>query len=235
MVALLSASLFLFGCADDKAREQLADTNLKISQLEQSVGVLDNKVSNQKLLDILNKLDDLQNQINQINGTLATLQHNQQTFQDTQNQLDQEQQMQSSGSGDNNTSAPATNVVKTQQSDSSPDKMQLKAALKKIKSRNFNDAIKQLRNLSSSSKNTEVLATANYYLTIAYAANGEYKNSIWIARKFINANPKNPNVPDALYTMYISQQQLGMKKSAANTAALLKKNYPNSSAAKKVR
>lgn len=231
----LSANLFLFGCATSN-QDQLADTNYKLAQLEQSVNVLNNKVSNQKMLDVLNKLDDLQNQINQINGTLATLQHNQESFQETQSQLNQsvEQQMQNGDTQADNNTTSAAGVVKPQQAVNT-DRSALNSALKKIKSRNFNDAIKQLRSLISTSKDTSVVASANYYLTVAYAANGEYKNSIWVARKFVDANPKHPNAPDALFTIYISQQQLGLKKAAANTAAQIKKNYPNSTAARKVK
>ena len=39
---------FLTGCADDQARQQIADTNQRLNQIQQNVGVLDNKVSNQK-------------------------------------------------------------------------------------------------------------------------------------------------------------------------------------------
>lgn len=236
LMAMLLAGIFLFGCADNKAREQLADTDIKLSQLEQSVGQLSNKVSNQKMLDILNKLDDLQSQIDQINGNIATLQHNQESFQNTQTQLNQsiEQQLQGVGAAAPVVRSSASASIQQQQPNNS-DRIALNSALKKIKSSNFNDAIKQLRSLISSSKDAGIVANANYYLAVAYAANGEYKNSIWIARKFIDANPQNKNVPDALFTMYISQQQLGLKKSAANTAALLKKSYPHSAAARKIK
>ena len=50
----------------------------------------------------------------------------------------------------------------------------------------------------------------------------------------MNDNPQNRFAPDALRTEYISQMQLGMKQSAAKSAALLNKNYPDSQANKKV-
>ena len=236
-IAFLLANFLLVSCADDQARTQIADTDARVSQLEQSVGVLGNKVSNQKMLDILNKLDELQSQIDQINGILANVQHNQQIYQDTQNQLNQsmEQQLQSVGATpiDNGASSSApVGVVKAKPL--SDDQTKLNSTLKQIKAHKFSDAIKQLRNLIGTSKDADIVANASYYLTVAYAANGEYKNAMWVGRKFVDTNPKNPNAPDALFTIYVSQQQLGMKKSAINTANQLKKNYPNSSAAKKV-
>jgi TolA-binding protein len=230
----LSANLFLIGCADDQARTQLADTNMRLTQLEQTVGVLGNKVSNQKILDVLNKLDNLQNQIDQLNGNVGTIQHNQQSFQDTQNQVNQgiEQQLQGLGA------APIAGVssapVGVNKSVSDSESAQLREALKKIKAHDFNAAIKQLKDLINASKDPVITANASYYLVVAYAAGGQYKDSIFTARKFVEENPRNKNAPDALFTIYISQQQLGMKKSADNTANLIKKNYPDSSAAKKL-
>jgi TolA-binding protein len=243
LVALLLAnSLFLTGCADEQARSQLEDNNVRLLQLEQTVGVIGNKVSNQKLLDLLNKIDDLQNQINQINGNLATLQNNQQTFQDTQNQLNQgiEQQLQSVGAAPLAKSDASGSVAASATTSAAPisagssDRQQLNSALKQIKQRNFDEAIKQLRAVIGKTKDANTLADASYYLAVAYAASGQYKNAMWVSRKFVDANPNNSNVPNALLTLYLSQQQLGMKKSAANTAALLKSKYPNSQAAKKI-
>ncbi len=240
-VVVLSANLFLIGCADDQARAQLADTDARLSQMEQTVSVLGNKVSNQKMLDILNKLDDLQNQIDQLNGNVATLQHNQQSYLDTQNQINQsiDQQLQSLGGSSvivesNTISSAPVSMIKPKQKVVSSNNSQLQSALKKIKSHDFNGAIKQLKTITSTSTDVGVKATANYYLSVAYAANGEYKNSIFIARKFVEENPSSVYAPDALFTVYISQQQLGMKKSAQTTATQIKKDYPNSGVAKKI-
>ena len=239
-ILVLSANLFLIGCADDQARAQLADTNLRLSQMEQTVGVLGNKVSTQKMLDLLNKLDDLQNQIDQLNGNVATLQHDTQTFQNTQSQVNQsiEQQLQSLGGSpisveSGSSSSAPVGAIKPNQS--SPNNSQLQIAVKKIKAHDFNGAIKQLRTVISTTQNPVTKANAYYYLSVAYAASGQYKSSIWVARKFIDENPQNANAPDALFTMYISQEQLGMKQSAQKTASQLIKSYPNSSAAKKVK
>jgi len=234
-ILTLSANLSLIGCADDQARQQIADTNVQLSQLQTSVGLLGNKVSNQKALDILNKLDDLQNQIDQLNGSIATLKHDQQTYQTTQDQLYQslQQQIQSlqPNSGPNITKNSSSAIVASS-SDNSNE--QLKSALKKVKSHDFPGAINQLKNIIQTSNNPDVVANATYYLAVAYAANGQYKDSIIVVRKFITTNPQSPNAPDALLTAFIAQKQLGMKKSALNTAKLLVKNYPDSSAAKKV-
>lgn len=241
-ILALSANLFLIGCADDQARAQLADTNAKLSQMQQNVNVLDSKISNQKLLDVLNKLDDLQNQINQINGDVAALKQNQAT-QDQLNQSIQDQ-IQSLGghvTKPNTKSSPSAVASGTAESNTADegnggdDSKSLSVAVKNLKEHHFTTAIKQLKNVISVSKNSSVTADANYYLTVAYAASGAYKNAIVQGRKFVHDNPDSSNAPDALQTVFISQQQLGMKQSAKNTAKMLIKKYPDSGAAKKVK
>lgn len=234
----LLATFFLIGCADEQARTQLASTNAQVAQLQETVGVLGTKVSTQKLVDMLNKLDELQNQINQLNGEVETLKQNQQEYKKTGDALYQSMEQQVQTLQKVPSTQPTTpNVVAVvaapaQTADSTDD---LKSALQKIKARNFPQAIKELKNIIDTSDDPISVANASYYLSIAYAANGQYKDSIATGQKFITDNPDNSNAPDAMRTIYISQTQLGMKKSAANTASLLIKEYPNSDAAKKVK
>lgn len=248
----LSANLFIIGCADDQARSQIADTNAKLAQLQSNVGVIDNKVSNQKMIDILNKLDDLQSQIDQLNGQISTLNSNQKNHNATQDQLNQSmdqrlQDLERSGSkgsysvasapastkySDNNNSTQSSANATGSNGDSSSK--QLKSALRKIKSHNFPQAINELKNIISTSNNPEVVTSASYYLCISYAANGQYKDAITTGRKFANDYPDSANAPDALRTVYISQNQLNMKQSAAKTAKLIISKYPDSDAAQKI-
>lgn len=239
----LSATFSLIGCADDQARSQLAATNAQVAQLQETVGVISTKVSTQKLVDILNKLDDLQNQINELNGNVDTLKQNQQNYKTSQDQLYQsiEQQIQAlqgtAGTQGHQTAEPqviAGTAAGIGQAADDDGTNSLKAGLRKIKSRNFPQAIKDFKNTISTSNNPDIIANATYYLCVAYAANGQYKDAIATARKFINDYPDNKNVPDAMRTIYISQTQSGMKKSAVNTADLLISKYPDSEAAKKV-
>lgn len=234
---VLSANLFLVGCADDTARQQIADTNTQLSQLQQNVGLLGSKVSNQKGLELVNTLDGLQNQIDQLNGNVDTLRHNLESYQATQDQLYQSLQQQIQNLQQVAPVSSASAPVKAISASSSTDNSgaQLKSALKKVKGHDFPAAISQLKNIISTARNPTVTADATYYLAVSYAANGQYKDSIATSRKFVDDNPQNRNAPDALLTMYISQTQLGMKKSAANTAKIIINNYPDSAAAKKLK
>lgn len=238
ILILLSANLFLIGCADDQARAQIAETNARVTQLQGNVGVIDNKISNQKMIDILNKLDDLQSQIDQLNGNVSTISANQKNHQATQEQLYQsiEQRLQALEQATNGgraaystSSAPVAGASRATAGNN-----ELKSALRKIKSHNFPIAIKELKNIISTSNDREVVTSASYYLTISYAANGQYKEAIATGRKFANDYPDNANAPDALRTVYISQNQLNMKQSAAKTANLIMTKYPSSDAAKKI-
>ena len=254
----LSANLFLLGCADNQARAQIADLNNRLSQMQDSLSSVDNKVAGQKSLDMVNKTSDLQDQIDQMNGSISTLSNSQKKFQNTQNQVNQSLQQQINGlnggaasagknqaSGavvvDADASAPVVSGGggDTDKNASSPvsdaDKKQLKTAFNEIKAHNFKKAIQDLKNITANSNDPTTVGTATYYLAVAYAASGNYKNSIASARKYLETMPNGRDAPNALRTIYISQSQLGMSKSAAKTARELIKKFPNSEAAKKVK
>lgn len=226
----LSANLFLIGCADDQARQQIADTNQRLSQIQQNVGVLDNKVSNQKVLDLLNQVNDLQTQINQLNGRVANLEQGQSSGQGDVGQqlqsLDLRVQSLESAAG-------VSHSAKLTIPKSSAMDAQLQDAVKKIQSNDLGSAITELKQIMASSDKTSAIS-ARYFLSVAYVANNQYKDAITEANKFVTANPANKNAPDALRVIYISQTQLGNANAAKTTAKRLIKSYPNSEAAKKV-
>ena len=250
VVLALLANIVLVGCADEQARTQISDLNTRVSQLEANVSAANNRNSSQKSIDVLNKLDDLQNQINQINGNVSTVTNNQKTYQSTQEQLNQslQQQLQSlekPASTDEANAATGGAVVATAGATkatasagaNNAKAANLKTALKKMKKHDFPGAIVVLKKIIVDKDNNskDTIAHANYYLSIAYAANNQFKESILTAKRYIAENPNGKNVPDELRIIYISQSQLGLKKSAARTANLLVKEYPDSDAAKRIK
>lgn len=231
-ILVLSANLFLLGCADDQARQQIADTNQRLNQIQQSVGVLDNKVSNQKVLDLLNQINDLQTQINQLNGRVANLEQGQTSGQGNVGQqlqsLDLRVQALESSVGTTGSSSVAGKIA-----GGGAMNAQLQEAIKKIQANDVNGAITQLRQIMASNDKASA-ASARYYLSVAYVANSQYKEAISEANKFIAGNGANKNTPDAMRVIFIAQTQLGNTAAANATAKKLIKSYPNSDAAKKV-
>lgn len=229
----LSANLFLIGCADDQARQQIADTNQRLSQIQQNVGVLDNKVSNQKVLDLLNQINDLQTQINQLNGRVANLEQGQSSGQGDVGQqlqsLDLRVQSLESAVGVTGSVKPYAGALKS----NNVNAQQLQDAIKKIQANDLNSAITELKQVMAGTDKASA-ASARYFLSVAYVANNQYKEAITEANKFVTANAANKNAPDALRVIYISQTQLGNASAANATAKRLIKSYPNSEAAKKV-
>lgn len=246
---ILSANLLTLGCADDQARAQIADLNNRLSQMQDSVSTVNSKLSGQKTLDVVNKMGDMQDQIDQINGSISTLNSNQKKFQDTQNQVNQSLQQQitsvsggvaagSAAVADSSSKSQASGVSKDASApvaSSDDDKKKLKDAFNDIKAHKFKQATSELKEIITSSDNPATVSTANYYLAVAYAASGQYKNSIVAARKYLEANPNGRDAANAMRTIYISESQLGLKKSAQKTANELIKKFPNSDAAKKVK
>lgn len=86
-IIALSANLYLIGCADEQARTKIEDTSMQVDKLQKRVGQIDKQISNQKSLNLLNKIDELQNQIEQLNGEVASIRSEQKSNIDTQNQL----------------------------------------------------------------------------------------------------------------------------------------------------
>jgi TolA-binding protein len=239
-VLILSENLFLIGCADDQARAQIADLNNRISEMQGNITNVDSKVTGQKSLDIINKMNNMQDQIDQINGSISTIKNNQKTFEDTQKQVNQGLQQQISGGSAAavTTKSASSDVVKSTKNvstSSNDDKAELKLAFDEIKSHDFEKAITKLKSVLGNSHNSDTLATARYYLSVAYAASGSYMNAIANARTYLKDYPDGRDAPNAMRTVYISQLQLKMPKSAARTAKELIKKFPDSDAAKKVK
>ena len=236
----LSASLFLIGCADDQARAQLADTNYRLAQLQKNVGLLDTKVDNQKLIDMINQLDSLQSQINQLNGSLEVLRHNVKESQSVQEQLNQSFDARLQALDGNSSASPTTasSTKPTPETTTIPQAIsnsnELQRALATLKAKDFPKAITQFKNIIATNPSKENVANASYYLGIAYAASGQYKQAITIASKFYQDNPNNKNAPDAMRTIFICQNQMGNTAAAKAMADKLQKMYPKSAASKKV-
>lgn len=230
----LSANLFLIGCADDQARQQIADTNQRLNQIQQNVGVLDNKVSNQKVLDLLNQVSDLQNQINQLNGRVTNLEQGQKSGQGDIGQQMQALDLRVSALESSVTGGGAPARMTNAQPATGGMNAQLQDAIKKIQANNIPPAISELKNIVATSSDKSVALNARYFLSVAYVANAQYKEAISEANKFITAGANNKYVPDAMRVIYIAQTQLGNTAGAKATAKRLIKSYPNSEAAKKV-
>ena len=173
----LSANLFLIGCADDQARQQIADTNQRLSQIQQNVGVLDNKVSNQKVLDLLNQINDLQTQINQLNGRVANLEQGQSSGQGDVGQqlqsLDLRVQSLESAVGITGSVKPYAGALKS----NNVNAQQLQDAIKKIQANDLNSAITELKQVMAGTDKASA-ASARYFLSVAYVANNQYKEAI---------------------------------------------------------
>jgi TolA-binding protein len=171
-------------------------------------------------------------QINQLNGRVSNLEQGQKTGQGDQNQQVQALELRVQALEDAAGGSKAANAAKPTVVTSS-NNPELQAAVKKLQNKQIPEAITDLQNIANGSDKVAA-ASANYYLSVAYVANSEYKEAITQANKFIAENPNNKFVPDAMRVVYISQSQLGNTKAANATAKKLIKSFPNSEAAKKV-
>jgi TolA-binding protein len=230
-ILLLSANLLLIGCADDQARQQIADTNQRLSQIQQNVGVLDNKVSNQKILDILNQVNDLQTQINQLNGQIANL-----TESSNSSQANIDQHLQALDlrvQAVESTTGARPVIMHSQAAGATGQKSELQNAIHNIQANQITLAISELKQLTLSADKITA-QNARYFLAVAYVANNQSLEAISEADRFIAQSPNNKYIPDAMRVVFIAQAQLGNNNAASATAKRLIRSYPKSEAAKKV-
>ena len=243
IIFILSANLILLiSCADDQARSDIADTNNKLSQIQSKISVINTKMTNQKMIDIINKQDELQNQINQLNNQYSMLSGqikanqdvNSHLLQGIQQQIDgltkQKQQITS-----NNTVLDSPNQQSKEDKNSIIEEKYEQSKLD-IKSNNFKTAIIKLRDLITNydSENIYVI-NAHYFLSVAYAALGKFNEAIETANNFVDNHPDNQYAPDALMTIYICQNQLGNKNKVKQIQKLILDKYPDSQVAKKLK
>jgi TolA-binding protein len=249
LLSIVIALTGLFGCADNQAREQIIDTNNKLSQLQDTVTAINVRLARESAIGTINQLNNLQGQIDQINGQMATLNANQQNYVTTQKQIfDSLQQQiqnislqQESSTLHNNTSdedsdsnADVESNAMVQNSNNQQDVSSINVASKLAKSVNnlknhkLKIAIGELKTIIASSHDNAILEKANYYLTLGYFANNQPKEGILTGRNFVRNYPKNKHSPDVLLIIYNTQKQLGLNKEAKFTKRLLFGHYPNS-------
>lgn len=248
----LSASLFFIGCADEQARIQIADNQTKITRIEKNLDVIGAKVSGQKALDILNKIEQLQNQIDTLNGSLSTLKHQITENQNTQNGLyqgldarlqavenqvsnfSQRPRENSSQNSNEDASNNSTDNPKPNSSSAQVDSTAFQEGISYLQKKQFNLASEKFQLAIAKSSKKQEVAQAKYYLSICMVAQNKYKEAISTADEFIVQNPNNKKVPDALRIIYISQTLLKDKDGATKTYNLLTSKFPDSEATKKV-
>jgi len=239
----LSAALLLTlsACATtsdiEATRNQIDQVNRQASA---RLSEVESKLSNEKLLEMVNQVDSLKAEVAKLRGEVEVANYNLQTTQKRQNDLYNDldgrlSHLESAGkeaAAQQTASQPASTSAAAADTQTSPD---YDKALNLLRARDFPKATAALSLYVQQNPNTPQAVDALYWLGVAHTAQRQYDAAIEIHRRFAEQFPDNPKAPDALRNVANCQRDLGQADSAKTTLKRLIKLYPASSAAQKAR
>lgn len=239
----LSAALLLTlsACATtsdiEATRNQIDQVNRQASA---RLSEVESKLSNEKLLEMVNQVDSLKAEVAKLRGEVEVANYNLQTTQKRQNDLYNDldgrlSHLESAGkeaAAQQAASQPAATSAAAADTQTSPD---YDKALNLLRARDFPKATAALSLYVQQNPNTPQAVDALYWLGVAHTAQRQYDAAIEIHRRFAEQFPDNPKAPDALRNVANCQRDLGQADSAKTTLKRLIKLYPSSSAAQKAR
>ena len=239
----LSAALLLTlsACATtsdiEATRNQIDQVNRQASA---RLSEVESKLSNEKLLEMVNQVDSLKAEVAKLRGEVEVANYNLQTTQKRQNDLYNDldgrlSHLESAGkeaAAQQNASQPVANSAAAADTQTSPD---FDKALNLLRARDFAKATSALSLYIQQNPNAPQAVDALYWLGVAHTAQRQYDAAIEIHRRFAEQFPDNPKAPDALRNVANCQRDLGQVDIAKATLKRLIKLYPSSSAAQKAR
>ncbi|AXE29926.1 tol-pal system protein YbgF [Chromobacterium phragmitis] len=238
-IAISSALLLILtGCAStsdlEETRRQLAQVN---QQASTRIAAVENKLSNEKLLEMVGAVETLKAEVAKLRGDIEVLNYNLQTTQKRQNDLYNDldgrlSRLEGHAAGKQDASQPAAQQAAAGDSQASPD---YDKALNLLRARDFPNAINALSLFIQQNPQAPQAAEASYWLGVAHTALRQYDAAIDIHRRFVEQYPNNHFAPDALRNIGNCQRDLGQTDQAKNTYRRLIKLYPKTDAAQKAK
>lgn len=233
---VLSCALLLGACAStadlEQTRAQLDQVN---RQATQRLSQIESRISNERLLEMVGKVDTMQAEVAKLRGDNELLQYKLGLLEKRQNDLyaDIDQRL-ARFEGGSPAVAPAT-VQETAPAGVDPVQQAYDKALAPLRARDFKAAIAALKAFADANPGTAQALEATYWRGVAHTALKQYDAAIDIQRRFADDNPKHPKAPDALRNVGNAQRELDQLDQARATFKKLIKLYPNSDAAAKAR
>ncbi len=109
-----------------------------------------------------------------------------------------------------------------------------KRAKEQYSNKKYDDAITSLSAFVARYPDSAKAAEATYLRGMAYVQRADHKEAAGQFERLVASYPKSDLVPDALYELMKAREKLGETEAADRAKARLKKEFPKSSAAKKL-
>ena len=225
---------------DDEARKQIADVRTQQQQLSDRVGKVEATVNSQKMLELINRIEQQNAQIARLTGQLEEQAHRldemekrqKDLYLDTDTRL---RKLEQSGPVAAATpvapAASASAAPVTPAGDPAQENATYDAAFAKFRVGNYPAAISGFNGFIKSYPNSKYAPNAQYWIGNAYTAQRDYKRAIAEQQKLISNWPDSGKVPDAMLNIATSQQELGDSAASRKTLEELIAKYPLTSAA----
>ena len=234
--------VLLSGCASNSDVEQNRIEIQQVSQqASQRLSQIEAKLSNDRLLDMVNQLEEMKSQIAKLSGETDVINYNLLNTQKRQMDLYTDLDTRLAKLETDTASAPVSAMAPAGSGDASapataqPAMRDYQQGLTLLRQRNFKASIPVLEQFIQQNPSSPQVVDATFWLGVAHTALKQYDTAIQIHRTFVQDFPNNPKAPDALRNIASCQLELSQQDQAKVTLKHLIRVYPNSDAANKAR
>ncbi len=246
---------------DDEARKRIADTNLRLDQvqrdLDQRLAAIERQLKSQGLVDLYNDVQVLKDDVARLRGQIEVL----------TNDLDQQQKRQKdlyvdldsrlrkleagapapaadagapgaapvAGTLAPGAVAPVAVAPAPAVPPSVAEQRAYDAALDQFKRGDYAGAIAGFTGFVKTYPKSPLASSAQYWIGNAQFARKDFRAAIAAQRTLVQQYPDSPKLPDALLNIASAQSELGDNAAARRTLEDLIAKYPQSDAAQKAR
>jgi len=242
-----AASAALFD--DDEARKRIADTNVRLTQvqaqLEARLAQLEQQLRAQGLVEMLATVEGIKSDIARLRGQLEVLQFELAEAQKRQRDLyvdldSRIRKLETATAPPPATQPPAAGAVPepppaSAAADSAAEQREYDAALEQFKRADYNGAIASFGTFVRVHAKSPLAPSAQYWVGNAQFAKRDFRSAISAQRMLIQVYPDSSKVPDALLNISSAQAELNDNAAARRTLEELIAKYPTSEAAGKAR
>jgi tol-pal system protein YbgF len=261
-LAVQSASAALFD--DEEARKRIADTNVRLAQiqrqLEDRLLVIEQQLKSGGLVELAGQLDAARSDVARLRGQIEVLTHELNEAQKRQRDLyvDLDSRMRrietAQAEAATSQAAAATPAKQppaesatpggvagtvppgaTPPRDPAAEQRAYDAALDLFKRGDYNGAIQAFGSFVRTYPRTPLASSAQYWIGNAHFARRDFRAAITAQRTLIANYPDSAKVPDALFNIASAQGELGDTAGARRTLEELMAKYPQSEAAAKAK
>lgn len=228
--------LLIVACASASA----AGTGARVDELEARVDRIDRIVSNQSLMEMMQRLDALQAEIRVQQGRIEELQNENELLKRQQRDLyaDLDKRLKAlpesvgtvAAAGAATEAKAGITAAPTPSADS--EQAQYTRAFDALKARDYAAATEGFRSLAATHPQGELADNTQYWLGESYYVTQEYDHAAAAFQRVLSGWPNSRKAPDAL--LKLGYTQVEQKKLAAGRATLQQvvDNYPGTDAAK---